>query len=281
MCHRALFEREVVLCLVLGIACAVQENTTEPPAGQSSVSGSGDASGSSGSSSGAGATSAGNSGGGAGGSSGGAREEGGAGGSPAGGEGGKNDEAGAGGADVCVTSDVVLAPVADADIRADSATANTGATGDFQVRRFGANSSWRGVVTFDLTVIPFDANVVAATLVLTMVGASGVATNVAVYRVEPGAQPWDEMQVTWQAAALDSAWATPGGDFATTSTAVAAIAASAQTAAQVTWDVTADAASFVATPLENRGWIVKDEAEPAGGAGELVAFAARNHAEAS
>jgi hypothetical protein len=171
--------------------------------------------------------------------------------------------------------------VADADIRADSATANSGATGDFQLRRFGANSSWRGVVTFDLSSVPPDASVVSAKLVLTVAGSSGAATNVAVHRVSSAAEPWDEMHVTWQTAALDSAWSMAGGDFEATPTAVAALEASAQSSLQVTWDVTADAASFVATPGENRGWIVKDEAEPAGGTGELVAFAARNHAEAS
>jgi hypothetical protein len=169
--------------------------------------------------------------------------------------------------------------LADADIRADSSTANDGATGDLQVRRFGSAASWRALVNFDPSSIPAGASVVSAELTLTVAASSAAAKSIGAHRMGP--PPWDEMHVTWQSASMDDPWSKPGGDFAAGATAVAELAGDVLSGTAIHWDVTADVTALLAAPPATISWLFKDEAEPSAGSGELVAFAARSHGTAS
>lgn len=268
------------LGFVSAVGCAVQEDAARPNdhAGSAGASSGGSSSGTAntgGSAAGNSSVAGGSSGDAAGGSGGEAT-----GGAPeAGGSGGSSGSSGGVGGSGCVDAELSLSAIADADIRADSVAANDGATGDLQIRRFGLASSWRALLQFDLSGIPQDAKIVSAKLLLTVAASSGAAKSIGVHRVV--APRWDEMQVTWQSASSNGAWSKPGGDFSPTATAVTELSEGVSSGAAVRWDVTADVASYAAKPLENVGWLLKDEGEPSAGSGELVAFAARSHGNVS
>ena len=73
-----------------------------------------------------------------------------------------------------------------------------------------------------------------------------------------------------EASSLNSAWTTPGGDFAATAT--ASVPTGTTNGVTLQWNVTADVAAFLAGTAPNDGWVVKDVNE---GTGSEFRFASR------
>jgi hypothetical protein len=91
---------------------------------------------------------------------------------------------------------------ADSYIKADSATQNFGSDNTFEVRPDNG-ADRRGLLRFDLSSIPANANVTGATLYLYENDNKNTQTTY-LYRVTSN---WNENTVTWQS------WLTAGGDF--------------------------------------------------------------------
>lgn len=134
----------------------------------------------------------------------------------------------------------------------------------------GSNSIRRGLVQFDLSAIPADAVITAASLRMNLTQASGAASAVTLNRVlsgwgegasnagSPGgggaaSQPND---ATWLHTFYSSSlWTNAGGDFAPVSSASISVGA----IGQYSWssvDLLADVQAWRSTPTDNHGWIM-------------------------
>lgn len=87
------------------------------------------------------------------------------------------------------------------------AATNFGTTDEFHVGYYGYNIR-RGLLKFDLSKLPPDANITSASLKLRLL--IDYSTNTRTYRVYRVKRPWIETQATWNDYATGSAWQTAG-----------------------------------------------------------------------
>lgn len=144
-----------------------------------------------------------------------------------------------------------------------------------------SNSIRRGLVWFDVAgAIPAGANITGASLRLSLTGASStLAVGVGLHRVTAswgegasnagdgggGGAPAQPGDATWIHRSFSSVlWATPGGDFVATASAVLPVG----DLGDYTWpsnpELVADVAGWRAAPAENHGWLVRGAEESPG-----------------
>ena len=139
---------------------------------------------------------------------------------------------------------VTLTAVADTFANQASAGTNSGTATTMNVES-AASANRRSFVRFDLSAIPATARVQLATLQLTMSTAPSASRT---YEIDKVNASWGETTLTWSnmpAAASATATTTSG----TTS------------GVNLTWNVTTDAKTFVASSATNFGWQAKDTVE--------------------
>ena len=148
----------------------------------------------------------------------------------------------------------------DSMVQQDNTGTNYGTATTMEVQSRSSNKNHRGFVKFDLTkcspAIASTASVKLATLrVLVSALASSCRTD-DVWRVTA---TWTEAGITWTNQ--------PGVAAAATSSAAVGTGPCANSTANgyVNWDVTADAATFVAGTATNFGWMVRDRTENSSG----------------
>ncbi len=141
------------------------------------------------------------------------------------------------------------------------------------------NKRHRSFLQFDLSQFPATACVSSATLTLTLTNVGAASVNYGMYRVT---QSWTEGNstdlsgVTWLKRDGVSSWTAPGGDAASTATAVSATGVVA--GVQVQWNVTSDVAAFIAGTATNYGWMLRDTNE---GTGSQFRFGSREATSSS
>jgi len=159
------------------------------------------------------------------------------------------------------------------DENAPTTTNGSAATMSSQSRN---NRNRRSYVSFDLTTcapnVPSSALVTGATLRL-WVTAVPVATcrNEDVFAVTSA---WSQSAITWNNQPFGTAINSPASAARTDSVTIGSgagctIGAAAQ---YVPWNVTTNVASFVSGGATNFGWMIRDDAEGANGAGFTVTF---------
>lgn len=145
-------------------------------------------------------------------------------------------------------------------------TVNYGISSTLELR---SNDTRAALLRFDLSGVPKTANILSAELSVHVDYKTNEFTMpVSLYKV---VRPWNEMEATWQSAAVGTLWGLPGAnsgsDRLTTSTA-SVVMASAN--AWYQFDVTNLAKNWVATPADNKGVILK------AGTGASVAYVLRS-----
>jgi hypothetical protein len=137
-----------------------------------------------------------------------------------------------------------LTAVADTGVDQKNPNTNTGTAQTMSVA--SANSgNQRSFVRFDLSTIPTAARVQSATLQLTMSTAPSATRT---YEVDRANAAWTETGLTWNT-------------MPTTSAATATAASGTVSGVNLTWNVTADAQSFVTSSATNFGWQLRDSTE--------------------
>lgn len=140
----------------------------------------------------------------------------------------------------------------------------------------GGRYRTRGLYRFDLSQIPAGAEVTAARLRMPVIFSPG-DMPLATYGLHRLNTAWGEGnksgntgsqasagQANWGEARLgDTPWANPGGDFIEEPSSVAAISAPGTYVFPSTPDTLSDVRAWLANPVSNHGWLVKDEAETA------------------
>ena len=144
---------------------------------------------------------------------------------------------------VTITS-TAKASVADTYSNQATPSTNTGTATSLSVQS-ATSANRRTFLRFDLSSIPTTARVQRATLQLTM---STAPTATRTYEVDKVAATWGETTLTW-------------ANMPTAAAATASVASGTTSAVNLTWDVTADAKTFVANSATNFGWQVKDTVE--------------------
>jgi hypothetical protein len=109
----------------------------------------------------------------------------------------------------------------------------------------GASANRRSFVRFDLSSIPSTARVEVATLQLTMSTAPAASRT---YEVDKVNATWGETTLTWS-------------NMPAASSATATTTTGTTSGVNLTWNVLADAKTFVAASAANFGWQVKDATE--------------------
>lgn len=176
------------------------------------------------------------------------------------------------GAGLAVT--VSLSPEKDNTLYEDVAGQISNGQGPYVFAGLTGNGLRRGLIAFNLSSIPANATITGATLSMFLFqsGPAFTTGDVSVSKVlrnwgegasdagEPGgagvqAEPGD---ATWLHTFYNSAfWTNPGGDFSATASATTPITAANMT---YTWSgsgLVADVQSWVSTPSNNFGWIVR------------------------
>ena len=172
-----------------------------------------------------------------------------------------------------LTSTVDLPPVRDNTIYSESSELSNGTGGDvFAGRTFGGNMR-RALLAFDLTTIPAGSVVRSATLHLTLTLAPNMdPQDVSLHRLEadwgeadsyaapPGGSgaPAERGDATWAESFFQStSWATAGGDFAASPSAVTSVGS--VSGVDTAWEspvMVADVQGWIDTPAANHGWIL-------------------------
>jgi hypothetical protein len=137
-----------------------------------------------------------------------------------------------------------LTGVADTFADQASPNANAGTSTTMSVQSAAA-SNRRAFVRFSLTAIPATARVQSATLQLTMSTAPSANRS---YEADRVLATWTETGLTWNT--MPSAAA-----------ATASVASGTTSGVNLTWDVTGDAKTFVASSSTNFGWQIRDSTE--------------------
>lgn len=163
-------------------------------------------------------------------------------------------------------TEVSLHPVADATIYAEG---GANGTGDLFAGNNNQGNARRALLRFDLSAIPADATITAASVTLTIVRGQGAGTNTLLLRVTTpwtegptagsgqGATPVDG-DVTWTEASVGStSWNTAGGDFAGPFSASTKIPDPATGSITLTRDrLIADVQAWVDGSQPNYGWFL-------------------------
>lgn len=132
----------------------------------------------------------------------------------------------------------------------------------------------RGLVHFNLSSIPVCASVSSATLRMRIEVAPASSRTHGMHRL---LKDWTESGVTWLKTDGTVSWSGGGANDASDSAATASATAATgiSTGAVIAWNVTADANDFVAHPLVNFGWLLRDESE--GSSPVLVRYDAKEN----
>jgi len=154
-------------------------------------------------------------------------------------------------------------------------TANYGSNAAIYISPWSGYEN-RGIVIFDLSSIPSEAQVTSATLYLHEYSTQGTTRTIGVHRVTSS---WTEGGVTWNSRDGTTDWGTAGGDFISTATDEQSLSWTGVLKWD-SWGVTPDVRGFVNGTYSNYGWIIKDENEGAV-ANYLWQFNSKEHATAS
>lgn len=175
---------------------------------------------------------------------------------------------------------VDLPSQSDSNMYAGLVGQNYGNDANIWVQTWASNYHRRGIIRFDLSSIPTDAEVMQANLTVYVVNTHGTARNYGLHLVSQSpARDWVENQVTWNRYKSATNWSSGGGDFAPSASAVKSAGSWPGTPYAVTFAVAADVQDFVSNPNRNFGWIIKDENEGMT-AQFYVHFASKEHATA-
>ena len=144
-------------------------------------------------------------------------------------------------------TDTITASMDD-NISQSSPYSNYGSSSDIWV---GDNNRWRGLIYFDLSGIPGNAQITNASVILRVVGGSGNDLSVGVYRVT---NEWTELDASWYYRTNYDQWNSAGGDFNYT-----ALAFKDVTNALIdnTWNVTSAVQDWTNGTYSNYGFIFK------------------------
>jgi len=137
-----------------------------------------------------------------------------------------------------------LTSVADTGANQATPGTNTG-TATTMLVESATSANQRSFVRFDLSAIPTTARVQSATLQLTMSTAPSATRT---YEVDKVNATWAETTLTWS-------------NMPTAAAATATVASGTTSGVNLTWNVTADAKTFVANSATNFGWQIKDSTE--------------------
>jgi len=145
----------------------------------------------------------------------------------------------------------------------DTSISPTAARPGMNIMAVGADGQTRGLLQFDLTVLPTDVEVISATLSLRTASHSNVGDmTVGCYGV---LRPWETASATWANATSGTTWEVPGcaGESDHESTPVDSQVIRAD---QITyqWDVTRLAQGWVADPASNHGLLLLGQAAGSG-----------------
>lgn len=179
-----------------------------------------------------------------------------------------------------------LSPVADASIYSETDKAN-GRGDKIEVGISRAAAVRRGLIRFDVSGIPADATVQAASLNLVLDSNNFGPHVVAAHRVttawtegptRSSSTPAESGDVTWLSPFLGSGrtWSNQGGDFFPFATSVATADAERST---VSFNVKEDVQDFLSNSASNEGWLLKIADE--GISQSLKRFASREFHDAS
>lgn len=124
----------------------------------------------------------------------------------------------------------------------------------------------RGLIHFDLSLIPSDATIDSATLHLFMSGVP-FAPEARTHNVHRITTDWTETGVTWNSRDGTTNWGTAGGDYEPTPIDSALTGTTADV--WLEWDVKTDVQAFV-DDTSNYGWLIKDTSEDDGGCGRFL-----------
>jgi uncharacterized repeat protein (TIGR02543 family) len=164
------------------------------------------------------------------------------------------------------TPDLVLPPVADSKVAAQSPKNNYGSSTSVDVQAYNAGNRQRGLFQFDLSGIPVGSTIESATFAAYYYSSYLASLNPAgrTYNLYPNTNPWTENAVTWNTR--------PGYD-----TSQVASAIMPDSFGWVTWDVTTMVQGWVdGTP--NYGFVMMDSNET-GGVNRLGMFHSREYAD--
>jgi hypothetical protein len=146
----------------------------------------------------------------------------------------------------------------DSYITAAAPTTNYGGNSRMSVTGYadqGATNVQRGILRFDLSVIPTGKTITNATLYLYAYDANAVRGSTGYYGVYPLTRSFTDTQTTWNIAATGVNWTTPGGDFSGTADGTAPKQAVA--GVWYAFSVTSRVAAWYANSSSNYGWILK------------------------
>jgi hypothetical protein len=179
-------------------------------------------------------------------------------------------------------------PTRDATIFSVATTGANGAGSSMFVGQNGLGENRRALVAFDLTTIPANATVTNVTLqlVCTRVGGVGSSQSLGLQKISaswtegPSAGsglgagqatvPAASNDVTWaQRSVPGTNWTSAGGDFSATVSATQNVALPATYTWGSSAQMVADVQSWVATPANNFGWIVRGGESTASSAKEF------------
>src|SRR3989338_2496935 len=158
-----------------------------------------------------------------------------------------------------VSTGVLLTLYASADTSLWQANATTNYGTNAQLWEYPWTPSWtrRGLVQFDLSVIPTGAMISSASLDLREATTYGSTRTIALHRVT---RSWVESEATWNRAVTGTNWTTVGGDFSSTATATASLSWDGILGWN-SWNVATDVQAFVNGTQQNYGWLIKDNSE--------------------
>ena len=137
----------------------------------------------------------------------------------------------------------------------------------------------RGLLRFDLTAIPNDAQIVSAKLKLYVVDKKGSSRSYGIYKIiQNPDRDWIENEATWYRYKIGQLWTGGGGDYVETLSNTFNVSAFDGTPFSVQIDLTSDIGDLIKTPLDNYGWLIKDM-EEAATFQYYVQFASKEHSQ--
>jgi len=165
---------------------------------------------------------------------------------------------------------ITLNPVQDTFISEAIGTPN-GTGMDMVIGTQGAAAGFaknRGLIQFDLSLLPPGAVVLSATLRLTVTRVPFTPAN-SDFHLHRMILPWDDLESSWTLRLdPDENWGTPGGqedtDFSATASGSARVAGGGDYTFESTPELVGDVNAWLTNSAANHGWLVKTEDESVG-----------------